>query len=243
MRGDLLDGGLAVGRGVADVLARRVLQIGEALAQDLDGRHRLVDAQRGLGEPRQFVGVVDLDGAGLLGGLHQDHVVGGLAHGALDLFMARMADEQDLHVAANETFGFGVHLGHQRARGVDGEEVPLGGLGVDRGGDAVCGEHGVGTFGNLVEFFDEDGAALFERLDHVFVVHDLLADVHRCAVPLEGLLDRHHGSIDTRAVSAGRRHDDALLPGLGGSRFGRFGQVQGRTGLLGSHGGQSTYPV
>ena len=53
------------------------------------------------------------------------------------------------------------------------------------------------------ELLDEDGAALAQLLDHVLVVDDLLAHVHRRAVELERALDRLHRAVDAGAVAAG----------------------------------------
>src|SRR5690606_41878140 len=81
--------------------------------------------------------------------------------------------------------------------------------GVDGGRDAVGGEHHDLPLGHLLGLLDEDGALGLERLDHVRVVHDLLAYVDRCAVLLQRLLDRHDGSIDSGAVAAGLGHENA----------------------------------
>ncbi len=59
--GDLLDRELAVLGGVADVVARRVEQLREPLADRGDGLEGLVDRQRGLREPGDLGRVADLD--------------------------------------------------------------------------------------------------------------------------------------------------------------------------------------
>ena len=53
-------------------------------------------------------------------------VLGRLAVGALDLFVALVADQQDLVVVAGEAHGLAVHLGDQRAGGVDGLQAAVG---------------------------------------------------------------------------------------------------------------------
>jgi hypothetical protein len=69
--------------------------------------------------------------------------------------------------------------------------------------DAVGGEHRDRAFGDrVVELLDEHRAALAQLLDHVLVVDDLLADVDRRAVQLEGALDALDGAIDAGAVAA-----------------------------------------
>ena len=58
---DLLDRELPVLGGVADVVAGRVEQLREALPDRVDRRHRLVDRQRGLGEPGHLLRVAHDD--------------------------------------------------------------------------------------------------------------------------------------------------------------------------------------
>ena len=65
---------------------------------------------------------------------------------------------------------------------------------------------------------DEDRAALAQLLDHVLVVDDLLAHVHRRPVELERALDGLHGAVDARAVAA--RRGEQQLFGSGGHRRG-----------------------
>ena len=99
-------------------------------------------------------------------------------------------------------------LGHQRAGGVDGLELTVGGLAVDRRRDAVGGEHDRRADRHLVELLDEDRAALLEVRHHVLVVDDLLADVDGSAVQIERLLDRHDRAVDPGAVAprVGQQH-------------------------------------
>ena len=59
--GHLLDGRLAVGRRVADVVGARTGDAREALAQAGDDRARLVDRQRGLGDVGDALGIGDLE--------------------------------------------------------------------------------------------------------------------------------------------------------------------------------------
>src|SRR5207248_1242527 len=46
--------------------------------------------------------------------------------------------------------------------------------------------------------------------DHVDVVHDLLADVHRPAIDAQGTLDRVDRAFHAGAVAAGPRKEDSL---------------------------------
>ena len=79
--------------------------------------------------------------------------------------------------------------------------------------DAVGAVEEGRAFGDLVERFDEDGAAPPEPLDDVLVVDDLVVDVERRPEELEGpfeALDRH---VDPGAEAAGIRQDDLPFAG------------------------------
>ena len=89
-------------------------------------------------------------------------------------------------------------------------QVALLGVDVHRRRDAVRGEHHDRPLGHLVGLVDEDRARLGQRLDHVDVVHDLVADVHRRAVLLQRPLDRLDGAVHARAVPAGLGEQHAL---------------------------------
>ncbi len=151
-----------------------------------------------------------------VGAVDQLDVVGRLAGGADDLLVALVADQQDVVVVAGEAPGLVVHLGDQRAGGVDGLQVAFGGRRVHRRRDAVRGEHHDGALGHLVGLLDEDRAGLGQGLHHVPVVHDLLAHVDRGAVLLQRPLDGFHGPVDPGAVAArlGEQHPLARWPVL-----------------------------
>ena len=52
------------------------------------------------------------------------------------------------------------------------------------------------------EFLDENGALGLQALDHVFVMDDLVADIDRRAVALEGAFDDLDGTHDACAEAA-----------------------------------------
>ena len=114
-----------------------------------------------------------------------------------------MTDEHDVVALVGEPDRFLVHLGDQRAGGVDHPQVAVLRLGMDRWRHPVCGEHHQGTLRHLIRLVDEDRAPLLQGGHHMLVVHDLLAHVDRCAVLLEGSLDGHHRPVDTGAIAAG----------------------------------------
>ena len=101
-----------------------------------------------------------------------------------------MADENDATAALEMRLRLTMHLGHQRASGVDGEKVARFRLLQHRLGDAMGGEDDrMRTRGRLAEVLDEDDALGLERVDDGSVVHDLVAHIDRGAVDFERPLD------------------------------------------------------
>ena len=183
---------------------------GKRARSRLHGLHRLVDGQRGLRQPDHLVLVAhrhSVDGARTV---DQLYVVGGFAGSADDLLVALVADQQDVVVVAGESLGLVVHLGDQRAGGVDDPQPSLGGRRVHGRGHAVGGEHHDGSFGHLVGLLDEHRTGLGQRFDHVAVVHDLMPDVDGCAVFLQRTFDGLDGTIDAGAVPTGLGKQDTL---------------------------------
>ena len=163
------------------------------------------------------VRVADLERVDVGLGLDEHDVLGRLAHRALDLLVAGVADEDDRVALGGELLRLHVDLGDERAGGVEREEVALLGVGVDGRGDAVGGEDGGRALGDrVVELLDEDRAALAQLGHDVLVVDDLLAHVDRRAVELERALDGLDGAIDARAVAARGGEQQPFGRGQGG---------------------------
>ena len=130
---DLLDGHLAVGGGVADVVAGRILEGGEPFLEEPDGLHGLVNAEGGLGQPDDLFRIPDGHLVHLVRAVDDLDVFRGFARGSFNFLMAVVADEEDVEVVLGEPDGFLVDLCHQRAGGIDGAQpAVLGGL--DHGG-------------------------------------------------------------------------------------------------------------
>jgi hypothetical protein len=100
-----------------------------------------------------------LQRGGVFDGLDQIDRAVDLADGAFHLRMAGMADEDDFAALRGVAAAFGVDFGHQRAGGVDDGERAAAGGGFHFSGHAVGGEDGHRTFGHLVQFVHEYGAA------------------------------------------------------------------------------------
>ena len=125
-----------------------------------------------------------------------------LAHGALDLGVAAVADEDAVAALAGVGGDLDVHLGDQRAGGVEHPQPAL------FGGLAHCAGHAVGAEdercagGHLVHFLDEHRAAPAQVLDHMLVVDHLVAHMDGC--PETGQRPFHDldGAIDPGAEAA-----------------------------------------
>ena len=159
-------------------------------------------------------GSAHLQPLGLRDVLDQQHGAGGkLAHGADHLGMAGMADQHDGAPGLVMPLGLAMDLGDQRAGGVDEEQVATSGLGRHRLRHAVGGEHDGAVVRHLVELVDEDRALGLEAFDDVAIVHDLVADIDRPAVALDGALDDLDGTIDAgaEAARAGEQDRERLL--------------------------------
>ena len=120
----LLDGDLAVGGRVTDVVRLRAGDLGELRPQASDDLQRLVDRQRRLGDVGDLVGVRDLEVVHVLGGLHQHDAGRRLAGRPLHLLVARVADQHDRVALLGELARLDVDLGDQRTGGVDRAQAP-----------------------------------------------------------------------------------------------------------------------
>ena len=234
--GDSPHRGLPVGRRVADVVTAGRAHRGEAFAQRAGHLRGLVDRQRGLHQERDPIPVPGPQPGHVLRGLHQDRRVRRLAEGALDLFVPGVADQRDRVPVGGEPPGLRVHLGHQRAGGVDHGQAAPGRLLADHGRHAVRGEHDGGAVRHLVELVHEHGAAVLELAHHAGVVHDLLAHVDRRALELERPLDDLDGPLHAGAERPrpGQQHlarraggRPPLGHGRGGAQRAQRGQPAG----------------
>src|SRR5690606_10025160 len=82
-------------------------------------------------------------------------------------------------------------------------------------GNPVGAEDHRVAVGHFVELLDEDRTALLEVVDHVAVVHDLVAHVDRRAQRLDRTLDDLDRAVDAGAEAAGVGEQDihaAILP-------------------------------
>ena len=187
----------------------------EAVPQRRHGLGRLIHGKRRLRQPDHLGRIADVDGAGPLRPVHETNARGRLPGGADHLFVALVADEQNVIILRREAPGFVVHLGDERARRIDHLKAALLGIRANVRRDPMGGEHHHRTGRDVRVLVHEHRTALLQGSHHVQVVDDLLADVDGGAVALERHLDRLHGPVDTGTVAAwlgeedtpgGRRH-------------------------------------
>ena len=236
--GNELDRGLPVGRGIADIRARRHLDPREPTLQRLDGAGRLIHAQRGLREQHQLGRIIEVQRFHIRLVLDQVHMLGRLPHHADGLVVAAVPDVDDLVPLPHEPQHLTVDLADQRAGGIHHMHAAARRLGLDLRGDAVCGEHhrnagGHGLVGDLVELLHEHRPLRGQILHHVLVVHNLAAHIHR------------RQSRGTRAFGVGRGSQDglhgqdrAVHPGAESPRIGQHDAA----GLFVRHGSSILTP-
>ena len=194
---------LAVGRRVADVLAARTVDLGEAELQDRNDFCRVIHRQGRLGGECQF-GVFGRGyGASIFDRLDQSDVASlDLAHRAFDLRMAGMSDQKDMFALRGVAPCLDMNLGHQWTGRIDGDHVAVVRF-LDNGtGHPVGGKDDWRAFRHLVEFLDEDGTLFGKSVNHGTVMHDLVTHIHRCAEFLQRHLDDAHGAINAGAETA-----------------------------------------
>ena len=122
--------------------------------------------------------------------------------------MAGVADQHHAAPGAAQPRDFHVHLGHQRAGGVEHLERASGRLLAHGLRHPVRAEDHGGAIGYLVQVLDEDRAIGAQLLDHVAVVHDLVAHVDRRALGFQRALDDGDGAVDAGAEAAGIGEQD-----------------------------------
>ena len=118
--------------------------------------------------------------------------------------MARVADQQDRVAVGRVAAGLDVHLGHERAGGVDRVQPARLRVLVHGRSDAVRRKDDRVALGHLALVVDEDRTASLEVAHDVSVVDDLLANVDGRPVQIEEPLDRVDGALDTGAIPARR---------------------------------------
>ncbi len=129
---------------------------------------------------------------------------------AFHLFVVAMPHQHQRIALLGKLDRFDMHLGHQRAGGIDHLQAALLGAFANRRRNAMRGINDASAFGNLIQFVDED-RALFGQVGYdIAVVHNLFADIDRRAKGLQrnpNDVDRTH---DPSAEAAGLEKENSL---------------------------------
>ena len=134
-----------------------------------------------MGHHRQFVGLQGAHFCDICHVFHQVDAAFQLAHGAFHLRVALVANHDEF-VALFMQFGhLHVHLGDQRAGGIEDLKTPRFGFVLDRLAHPMGAEHQRGAGGHVVQVFDKDGAFVLEVIHHKSVMNDFMAHVNRPA--------------------------------------------------------------
>ena len=174
---------------------------------DLGG---VIHAQRGLRDHRQQCGLRRLDARHVGHVLHQVNAAVELAHGALDFRVALVADHDEF-VAFFVKFGhFDMHFRDQRAGGVKNLKAALARFFLHRKAHAMRAEHQRSAGRHIAQLFNEDGALVFEVIDDIGVVHDLVAYIDGRAELDDGALDDFDGPVHAGAKTARLGQQDFL---------------------------------
>src|ERR1700686_3290163 len=104
-----------------------------------------------------------------------------------------------------------MHLGDQRAGGINHAQGAVLGFLANGGGDAVGAENEHGIGGDFLDGFDEDRAAAAKLFDHVGVVYDLVVDVDGRAIGFEGEFHNVDCATNPAADPAGRRTGQSFV--------------------------------
>ena len=186
-----------------------------------DRLHGLVDRQRGLRQPDDLLRVAHHDVGRRRSGPSTRWMCSGASPvGADDLLVALVADEQDVVVVGGEPPRLLVHLGDQRAGRVDRLEAARAGLLVHPGATPCAEKTTVAPSGTSSFSSTKIAPRVLQRLDHVLVVHDLLAHVDRRR--------RRAPAPSRRSAPPGRRPRSSRAGRRAGHASGRRLEVHGR---------------
>ncbi len=129
------------------------------------------------------------------------HLAVDLTQRSLDFRMTGVTDEHHSPALRNVPAPLDMHLGDQRAGGVDrGKRTPLR-LVDDPPGNAVSAEDRHCALGDFVQFVDEARPFGGQLLDNMPIMNNLVAHVDRRAMLDQRPLDDIDGSNDSRAKS------------------------------------------
>ena len=189
---------------------------GKARGQRRDHLGRVIDRERGLRDIGKAGGIADAEPRHVLRRLDQQNLaLGQLSHRADGLGVAGMADHHDLEPVLMVAFGLDMDLRDQRAGGIDIEHLPRGGRVRHGFRHAMSGKDHRPVGRAVVQLLDKDRAPGREVIDHVFVMHDLVAHIDRRA-PFR---ERHFHDLDGAVHPGAEPARCREVEGEGGARW------------------------
>ena len=131
-----------------------------------------------------------------------------LAHGALHLGVALVADHDELIALFVQLGQLHMHLAHQGAGGVKNPESALYRFVLDRPAHPVGAEYQRGSGRHIGQLFDEDRALFFQVVHHVGVVHNLVPHINWPAKFGERMLHDVNRTVHpgAKATRLGQQH-------------------------------------
>jgi len=126
-----------------------------------------------------------------------------------------MADQNALAAVAAVARDFHMHLGHQRAGGIEHFEAAALGFLAHGLGHAMGAEDDDGVVRHLVQLLDEHRTAGTQVLDHELVVHHFMTHVDRRAEHFQRTIDDLDGAVDAGAEATGVGEFDLHAGNLG----------------------------
>ncbi len=206
--GQLADRLLAVLRREADAAHLRLHDLRETPRQNAHDPLGFRDGKRRLRQIRHWFVREKLERLGLLDRAKDVRRFGRFLDDPDDLIMPGMTDQNDLEPGLSQTRGLRVDPSDERAGGVNDLEPLSGATFPHVGGDSVGREHQVRAVRHVLHGIDEMNAPILKFLHDPGIMHDLVKDVKRRAVPLDGLVQRRDRPIHPRAKAPRRSQKD-----------------------------------
>src|SRR3974390_1164205 len=200
--GQNLGRGLAVLRGVANVVASGRSQVGKTPLQDVYNLVGVIHSEGRLGGHSDPLWIPYLDPFRLVHASHHLDVIRSLARGALYLFVSLVTHQDNGTTLPRKTDGFQMHLGHQGTGRVDNLQMLCRGFLSHFRRGPMRTEDGYRACRNVVNLLDKDHAPGPEGLDHVAIVHNLLANVDGAFENGQGYFHDFDGSVHAGTEAA-----------------------------------------
>jgi len=126
-----------------------------------------------------------------------------LAHRPLHFGVALVADHDEFVTFLVQLGQLHMHLAHQWAGGVKNPESALFGFVLDGTAHPMGAENQCGAGRHIGQLFDEDRTFFLQVIDHIGVVHDLMAHINRAAKFGQGVLHNVDRTVHPGAKAPG----------------------------------------